>query len=247
MSCRPIQAGDVAPSMRRGSGRCLAPTTNRGLPRHLPTPPRRGWWVAADPGAGLGPAGAVHGHAGRAGLAVCGIHDPRSQEPLVLATTLPVSAYAVWRLSRDRGPIEPVPLAAKQRRVHTRRSVRWRAPPPPPALALLAGNVFSYVAATSAAVAMGFWDRCCRPTCGRVRRVLLRVDFCEIPVPAGDLRKKASVTAHLPKGGRGIGGRRVSTPSRPTTFDSEKPLELPETKVYSSSENVDVLQSCAAA
>ena len=42
------------------------------------------------------------------------IHDPRSKEPLVLATTLPVSAEALWRLYRDRWPIEQVPLAAKQ-------------------------------------------------------------------------------------------------------------------------------------
>lgn len=34
------------------------------------------------------------------------IHDPRSKEPLVLATTLPVSAEALWRLYRDRWPIE---------------------------------------------------------------------------------------------------------------------------------------------
>ena len=72
-----------------------------------------------------------------------------------------------------------------------------------PELALLAGNVLTYVAATSAAVATGFWDRCCRPTCGRLRRVLLRVDFSEVPVPEGPLRKKASVTAHLPKGVQG--------------------------------------------
>ncbi len=59
-----------------------------------------------------------------------------------------------------------------------------------PELALLAGNVLAYVAATSAAVATGFWDRCCRPTCGRLRRVLLRVDFAAIPVPEGALRKR---------------------------------------------------------
>ena len=72
-----------------------------------------------------------------------------------------------------------------------------------PELALLAGNVLAYAAATATAVATGFWDRCCRPTCGRLRRVLLRVDFSEVPVPEGSLRKKASVTAHLPKGVQG--------------------------------------------
>jgi hypothetical protein len=72
-----------------------------------------------------------------------------------------------------------------------------------PELALLAGNGVATAAATATAVATGFWDRCCRPTCGRLRRVLLRVDFSETPVPEGPLRTKASVTAHLPKGVQG--------------------------------------------
>ena len=132
------------------------------------------------------------------------IHDPHDQEPWVLVTNLPVSAYALWGLYRDRWPVEQVPLAAKQMLGAHRACVcggesRHRLPE----LALLAGNVLTYVAATSAAVATGFWDRCCRPTCGRLRRVLLRVDFSDILVPEGPLRKKASVTAHLPKGVQG--------------------------------------------
>src|SRR5216683_6340482 len=132
------------------------------------------------------------------------IHDPRYQEPWVLATNLPVSAYALWCLYRDRWPIEQMPLAAKQMLGAHRAFVfggesRHRLPE----LALLAGNVLTYVAATSVAVATGFWARYCRPTCGRLRRVLLRVDFSEIPVPERPLRKKASVTAHLPKGVQG--------------------------------------------
>jgi hypothetical protein len=132
------------------------------------------------------------------------IHDPHYQEPWVLATNLPVSAYALWCLYRDRWPVEQLPLAAKQMLGAHRAFVfggesRYRLPE----LALLAGNVVTYVAATTAAIATGFWDRCGRPTCGRLRRVLLRVDFSEIPIPAGPLRKKASVTAHLPKGVQG--------------------------------------------
>ena len=132
------------------------------------------------------------------------IHDPRYQEPWVIATNLPVSAYALWGLYRDRWPMEQAPLAAKQMLGAHRAFVfggesRYRLP----ALALLAGNILAYVAATAAAVATGFWDRHCRPTCGRLRRVLVQVHFSEIPVPAGALRKKASVTAHLPKGVQG--------------------------------------------
>lgn len=132
------------------------------------------------------------------------IHDPRYREPLVVATNLPVSAYALWCLYRDRWPIEQVPLAAKQMLGAHRAFVfgaesRYRLPE----LALLAGNILAYVAATTAAVATGFWDRHCRPTCGRLPRVLLRVDFAEIPVLEGQWRKKASVTAHLPTGVQG--------------------------------------------
>ena len=132
------------------------------------------------------------------------IHDPRYQAPWVLATNLPVSAYALWCLYRDRWPIEQMPLAAKQMLGAHRAFVfggesRYRLPE----LALLAGNVLTSVAATSVAVATGFGDRYCRPTCGRWRRVLQRVDFAAIPVPEGPLRKKASVTAHLPKGVQG--------------------------------------------
>jgi hypothetical protein len=133
------------------------------------------------------------------------ILDPRYKEPLVLVTNLPrsVSARALWCLYRDRWPIEQMPLAAKQMLGAERSFVfakdsRVRLPQ----LALLAGNVLSYVAACSAPVATGFWDRACRPTCGRLRRVLSRVDLSELALPEGQLRKKASLTAHLPKGVR---------------------------------------------
>jgi hypothetical protein len=142
------------------------------------------------------------------------IHDPRYREPLVLATNLSVSAYALWCLYRDRWPIEQVPLAAKQMVGAQRAFVfggesRYRLPE----LALLAGNILAYVAATTTAIATGFWDRHCRPTCGRLRRVLLQVHFSDVPVPAGTLRKKASVTIHLPKGVQGHRRRKgVLTP-----------------------------------
>jgi hypothetical protein len=129
------------------------------------------------------------------------IHDPRYQEPLVLVSNLPISAKALFGLYRDRWPIEQMPLAAKQMLGTERAFVfgaesRWRLPE----LALVAGNVLSYLAATSQPRATGFWDRCCRPTCGRLRRTLLRLHFLVLPLSEGQVRKKASITAHLPKG-----------------------------------------------
>jgi len=140
---------------------------------------------------------------GEAAFTCVVIHDPKYKQPWVLVTNLPasVSAYAIWRLYRDRWPIEQLPLAAKQMLGAERSFVfgkhsRLRLPE----LALLAGNILSYVAAGSWAIPTGFWDRVARPSCGRLRRWLLRLHFCELPLLEGQLRKKASVTAHLPKG-----------------------------------------------
>ena len=135
---------------------------------------------------------------------ILAIYDPRYKEPLLLATTLAVSAEAVWRLYRDRWAVEHLPLAAKsmlgaERSFVFGKESRFRLPE----LALLAGNLLAYVAATSAPVASGFWDRCARPTCGRLRRVLAGVHSAELPLPPGELRKKASVTSHLKTGVEG--------------------------------------------
>ena len=109
------------------------------------------------------------------------IYDPRYQQPLVLLTDLGVTAYALWRLYRDRWPIEQVPLLAKQILGAERASVfgresRFRLPE----LALLARNVHSYVAGYHQPIGTGFWDRCSRPTCGRRGRALARLNFSNL-------------------------------------------------------------------
>ena len=129
------------------------------------------------------------------------IFDPRYPKPLVLATNRKLTAYALWCLYRDRWPVEQMPLSTKQMLGCERAFVfgdesRWRLPE----LAMLAGNLLSYVAACSQPVATGFWDRCARPTSGRLRRMLARLSFSDLPLEAGQFRKKDSPTAHLPKG-----------------------------------------------
>lgn len=138
---------------------------------------------------------------GSASFRIVVIFDPRYPRPLVLATNRKLTAYALWCLYRDRWPVEQMPLAAKQMLgcerafVHGAES-RWRLPE----LAMLAGNLLSYVAACSQPVATGFWDRCARPTSGRLRRMLARLSFSDLPLSEGQIRKKDSPTAHLPKG-----------------------------------------------
>ena len=81
---------------------------------------------------------------GAARFRVVAIFAPRYKGPLLLASNLPVSAYALWRLYRDRWPVEQLPLAAKpmlgceRAFVHGPQSRRRL-----PELALLAGNILS--------------------------------------------------------------------------------------------------------
>jgi hypothetical protein len=132
---------------------------------------------------------------------IVAIYDARYPERLLLASNLDVSAEAMWRLYRDRWAIEQLPLSAKpilgaERAFVFGNECCYRLPE----LALLAGTIVSYVAATSAPVASGFWDRAARPTCGRLRRVLSRVHSADLPALPGQLRKKNSVTSHLKTG-----------------------------------------------
>jgi len=132
---------------------------------------------------------------------VVAIHDPDFDQPWLLATPLPLPAATVCSIYRDRWPIEQIPLAAKQmlgahrQFVHAPESIQRL-----PELALLAGSILSFLAASAPAAPTGFWDKCPKPTPGRFRRALMGCPFpdsCLLPM---QLRKKQSVTAHLPKG-----------------------------------------------
>ena len=120
---------------------------------------------------------------------------------MLLASPLCVPAQTLHALYHDRWVVEQLPLAAKQMLGAARAFVhapetcqRW------PALALLAGAILSYTAASSPALPTGFWDRRPQPTPGRLRRTLAHCPFPHaFPFPAR-LRVKAALTAHLPTG-----------------------------------------------
>ena len=69
-----------------------------------------------------------------------------------------------------------------------------------PELAMLVGNILSYLALVLPPIPTGFWDRRPQKTTGRLRRVLARSEFPQVALNQGSIRKKNSVTAHLPKG-----------------------------------------------
>jgi hypothetical protein len=120
---------------------------------------------------------------------------------LVLATSLDLQPESVLRLYLDRWPIEQVPQAAKQMLGLQRQFVF--APESChrlSELALLAGAVLTYLAAVLPPMPTGFWDRKPKATPGRLRRVLARANFPKDAAIVGQIRKKTSVTGHLPKG-----------------------------------------------
>jgi len=145
------------------------------------------------------------------------IHDPRFAEPLLLTTPLPLSGAQAQAMYRDRWPVAGLPLWAKQMLGAVRQFVfapesRQRLPE----LALLAGSILAYTAATQPALPTGFWDRTPRPTPGRLRRLLAQVhlqDLLELPQ---QLRKKPSPTAHLPTG---VCGHRRQKRAMPPLYD----------------------------
>ena len=131
---------------------------------------------------------------------IVAIHDPRYKKPLLLATSLRLDGETLREVYKDRWVVELLPLSAKQmigaarQFVHAPESVQRL-----PELSLLAGAILSYVAAKLPPIPTGFWDRAPKPTPGRLRRVLTGLHFPNLPLPAR-IRKKNSVTDHLPKG-----------------------------------------------
>lgn len=132
---------------------------------------------------------------------VYAIYDPKFETPWLLATPIKLDAATVKAIYTDRWPVEQIPLAAKQmvgahrQFVHAEESIQRL-----PELALLAGSILSFLAATVPAVPTGFWDRKPKRTPGRLRRTLIGKPFPKDYQFPRQLRKKNSATAHLPKG-----------------------------------------------
>jgi hypothetical protein len=206
---------------RRGARVRPLPRTFKGQPLPATPPDRAATWregdtvLRAEVWEDLVRADA---DAGSPSFAAVAIRDPRHREPLLLLTPLPLTPQQVRDCYRDRWPVEQLPLAAKQMLGAARQFVH--APETCqrlPDLALLAGAVLSYAAATSPAAPSGFWDRRPRPTPGRLRRLLARTPFPHtFPFPAR-IREKASVTGHLPTGSWGQ-RRRAAAPADPAAL-----------------------------
>jgi hypothetical protein len=144
--------------------------------------------------------GVIPGHQAKA-FRVYAIYHPAYIAPWLLATPLNLKAATVKAIYQDRWPVEQIPLSAKQmvgahrQFVHADESIQRL-----PELALLSGSILSYLAATAPLAPTGFWDRQPKRTPGRFRRMLMGKPFPQSYSFPQQIRKKASATAHLPKG-----------------------------------------------
>lgn len=133
-------------------------------------------------------------------LKVVAIYHPDYDDPLLLGTPVtqlePESLVAIYP---ERWPIEGIPQTGKyllsggggRHYVHHQQAVTRL-----PALTMIFGSLFKYLAATAPPMRTGFWDRAVKPTYGRLAKYLKKVG---LPL-SSQLFKKASVTAHLPLG-----------------------------------------------
>jgi hypothetical protein len=132
---------------------------------------------------------------------VYAIYDPSFDTPWLLATPVVLKPASVRAIYKDRWPVEQIPLSAKQmigshrQFVHADETIQRL-----PELALMAGSILTFLAATTPATPTGFWDRKPKRTPGRFRRTLAGQAFPELAKLSERLRKKNSATAHLPKG-----------------------------------------------
>jgi len=132
---------------------------------------------------------------------VYAIYDPRFETPWLLATPVVLKPVSVRAIYKDRWPVEQIPLSAKQmigsqhQFVHAEETIQRL-----PELVLMAGSILSFLAATMPATPTGFWDKKPKRTPGRFRRTLAGQAFPKVANLSRRLRKKNSVTAHLPVG-----------------------------------------------
>ena len=112
---------------------------------------------------------------------------------------LELTAESLLALYPERWPIEGVPQTGKyllsggggRHYVHHPTAIKRL-----PALTMIFGSLFKYLAAIAPPIRSGFWDRIVKPTYGRLVKHLKKVG---LPL-SSQLSKKASVTAHLPLG-----------------------------------------------
>ena len=134
-------------------------------------------------------------------------HDPAYTQPLVLAVSIKLQPETVFRCYRDRWTVEQIPLATKQMiGVHRLFVFQFDSCMRLIQLALLAGNVLSYLAASMDPIPSGFWDCHPKKRLGAYAEPWLSRIFLKTFVIFRNLRKKIRLQTILRRALRLIAG-----------------------------------------
>lgn len=126
---------------------------------------------------------------------------PQYDEPMVILSNLQLPPQQTYAIMCGRFGVEQMPLVSKQllgahRMFVFAKEMCFRLPE----LAFVAGSTLMAVAAHCEEMPTGWWDTHPKPTAGRLRRQLRKVQDFHVLHRPDILRKKNSTTAHLPKG-----------------------------------------------
>jgi hypothetical protein len=134
-------------------------------------------------------------------------HDPLYKKPLVLGTNLSAQAETIFRLYLDRWPVEQPPLVAKQMLgLHRQFVFAPVSCQRLPELALLTGNILTYLAAILPPIPTGFWDRHPKKRRDGFGEPYPRLIFPKLILLTGDFEKNSLLQRTYPKGLQLIAG-----------------------------------------
>jgi hypothetical protein len=114
-------------------------------------------------------------------IKVIAIHHPDYNDPLLLgAQMVGLKPKSMAKMYPERWPIEGIPQTAKyllsggggRHYVHLPQAMKRL-----PALSMIFGSMFKYLAATFPPIRSDFWDRVAQPTYGRLLRYLKKVSL----------------------------------------------------------------------
>lgn len=133
--------------------------------------------------------------------------DPLFKTPLVLGTNLSAGPEVIFSLYLDRWPVEQIPLVAKQllgcqRQFVFAHTSCWRLGE----LALLVGNILTWLAVLLPPQPSGYWDRHPKKHLGGCAGSWLRLFFQKRPLLTGDFEKSGRPQPTYPRELRPIAG-----------------------------------------
>jgi hypothetical protein len=129
------------------------------------------------------------------------------QNPLVIGTNLPAQPETIFRLYLDRWPVEQPPLVAKQMLgLHRQFVFAPISCHRLPELALLTGNILTYLAVVLPPIPTGFWDRHPKKLLDGCGARWPRLIFPKITCLMGDFEKNGRLLLIYPKELRRIAG-----------------------------------------